>query len=151
MKAVVYLVSEPLVVEPLLAAVARPDAGAAAVFLGTVRNGPEERRHGGVTAIEYTAYAMMAEAECDRIVADARARWPGVGVVLRHRLGTIAVGEASVAVVVAAPHRTEAFTVCRHVIDEVKRRVPIWKREHHADGTATWVDPSGRVTATAPP
>src|SRR5213593_2071156 len=71
-------------------------------------------------------------------------RWSGARVSLRHRLGVIGVGEASIAIVAAAGHRARAFEACRYVIEEVKRRVPVWKRELRADGTAVWVDPSGR-------
>ena len=74
-------------------------------------------------------------------------RWPEARVMLQHRLGTIPVGEASIAIVAAAPHRDAAFAACRYVIEEVKKRLPIWKKEMHADGTATWVDPSGKPVA----
>jgi molybdopterin synthase catalytic subunit len=83
----------------------------------------------------------MAEAECGRIVAEAEIRWP-VQVALEHRIGTLEVGELAVAVVVAGAHREEAFAACRHVIEELKRRVPIWKREHFADGGLDWVGPA---------
>lgn len=146
-----HLVSTPLSVDALLASVAAPSRGATACFLGTVRNGPEEQAAGGVTGIEYATYAAMAEAECARIVRETAHRWPAAAVALQHRVGFVPVGEASVAVAVAAPHRVDAFAACRHVIEEVKRRAPIWKRERHADGSATWVDPSGRPTATVPP
>src|SRR5947207_11419843 len=88
----------------------------------------------------------MVEAECDRLLTDARARWPDARVAVRHRLGLIPVGEASIAIVAAAPHRAHAFEACRYVIEEVKRRVPVWKKELRADGSETWVDPSGRPT-----
>ena len=84
--------------------------------------------------LEYSAYDAMAEAECARIVAETEARWP-VTVALRHRIGALEVGDMAVAIAVAAAHRDEAFAACRHVIEEVKRRVPIWKREYYADGT----------------
>jgi molybdopterin synthase catalytic subunit len=70
-----------------------------------------------------------------------------VRVAVRHRLGTVAVGEASIAVAAAAPHRAEAFAACRYVIDEVKRRIPVWKKELRADGSAAWVDAAGRPAA----
>jgi len=145
-----HLDSHPLALDALLRQVTGPARGATAVFLGTVRNGPEERAAGGVTAIEYAAYAAMAEAECARIVAETTDRWPGAAVALRHRIGVVAVGEPSVAIAVAAPHRGDAFAACRYIIEEVKRRVPIWKREQHADGTGTWVDPGGRPAEAAP-
>jgi molybdopterin synthase catalytic subunit len=80
----------------------------------------------------------MAEAECRRIVEEAESQWPCV-VALRHRIGTLEVGETAVAVAAASSHRDAAFAACRYVIEEVKRRVPIWKREVFADGTVEWV------------
>ena len=82
----------------------------------------------------------MAEAECARIVAEAEARWP-VQVALEHRLGRSPSVTSPSAVAAAGDHRAEAFDACRYVIEEVKRRVPIWKREHYADGSIDWVDP----------
>ena len=136
-----YLTRDPLSVERLVAEVSAPERGGTCVFLGTVRNGPEEQ---GVTAIEYSAYEAMVEAEFGRLLADAGGRWPQARIAVRHRLGTIPSGEASIAIAVAAPHRAEAFEACRFVIEEVKRRVPVWKKELRVDGTETWVDPSGR-------
>jgi molybdopterin synthase catalytic subunit len=114
------------------------------VFLGTVRSEAD------VTAIDYSAYDAMAVAEIERILAEARDRWTAARVILQHRLGVIPVGEASIAIAAAAPHRDEAFAACRFVIEQVKKRLPIWKKEMHADGTATWVDPSGSPHPLAP-
>ena len=136
-----YLTRSPISLDALLAEVASPECGGTCAFLGTVRSGPEEH---GVTAIEYSAYEEMVEEELGRIVAELGERWSGARVSLRHRLGVIGVGEASIAIVAAAGHRARAFEACRYVIEEVKRRVPVWKRELRADGTAVWVDPSGR-------
>lgn len=83
----------------------------------------------------------MVEAECARIVAEAEARWQ-VAVAVRHRIGRLEIGAAAVAVVAASAHRDEAFVACRHIIEELKRRVPIWKQEMYADGTIGWVEPS---------
>jgi molybdopterin synthase catalytic subunit len=83
----------------------------------------------------------MAEAECVRIVTEAESRWP-VAVALRHRIGRLEVGDTAVGIAVAGAHRDEAFAACRYVIEEVKRRVPIWKREMYLDGTEEWVDPT---------
>jgi molybdopterin synthase catalytic subunit len=88
----------------------------------------------------------MVEAEFGRLLADAGGRWPEARIAVRHRLGTIPSGEASIAIAAAAPHRAEAFDACRFVIEEVKRRIPVWKKELRADGTETWVDPSGHPT-----
>jgi len=139
-----YLTRDPLSVERLLADVSAPERGGTCVFLGTVRNGPEEQ---GVTAIEYSAYEEMVEAEFGRLLTDAEARWPEARIAVRHRLGVIPSGEASIAIAAAAPHRAEAFAACRFVIEEVKRRIPVWKKELHEDGTEVWVDPTGRPTA----
>jgi len=111
--------------------------GATAVFLGTVRRSAED---GEVVGIDYSGYEAMAEAEFARILTEAGERWPGAQIALRHRLGYVPTGEASAAVVVAAPHRAEAFAACRFVIDETKRRVPVWKKERLATGVARWVE-----------
>lgn len=142
-----YLSTAPLSIETLLAEVAAPHCGGTCAFLGTVRDGPDD---GGVTAIEYSAYDAMAEAELDRIVSETRRQWPGARVAVRHRLGLVAAEEASIAIAVATPHRADAFGACRYVIEEVKRRLPVWKKELRADGTTTWVDPSGHPSMVGP-
>jgi len=142
-----FLTGARLSLEPLLAEVAAPHCGGTCVFLGTVRDGPED---GGVTAIEYSAYEPMAEAELARIVGEARRQWADARIAVRHRVGLVSAEEASIAIVVATPHRADAFAACRFVIEEVKRRLPIWKKELRADGTATWVDPSGHPSMVGP-
>ena len=136
-----FVTAEPIELAPLIAAVQAPERGGVASFLGLVRN-----HHGGreVLRLEYSAYAPMAEAECARIVAEAAGRWQ-VAVALRHRVGSLAVGDVAVAAAAASAHREEAFAACRYVIEEVKRRVPIWKRESYADGTEVWVDPTATL------
>jgi molybdopterin synthase catalytic subunit len=136
-----YLTRSAISVETLLAAVQGPERGGTCIFLGTVRSDDD------VTAIEYSAYDDMALAESKRMLAEAQERWPDARVTLRHRLGLIPAGEASIAIVAAAPHRDVAFAACRYVIEEVKKRLPIWKKELHADGTTTWVDSSGKQVA----
>lgn len=133
-----YLTAEPLDLIGLVADVAGPERGGIATFLGLVRD-----HHGGraVVDLSYSAYQPMAEGVCAAIVGEAEARWP-VRVALRHRLGNLAIGDAAVAVAAAGDHRDEAFAACRYVIEELKRRVPIWKKEHYADGTVAWVDPT---------
>jgi molybdopterin synthase catalytic subunit len=136
-----FVTDQPIDLAPLLAAVQAPDRGGVATFLGLVRN-----HHGGraVLRLDYSAYGPMAEAECGRIVAEAEARWR-VGVALQHRVGSLAIGDTAVAIVAASAHRDEAFTACRYLIEEVKRRVPVWKREFYADGTVAWVDPTAKL------
>ncbi len=135
------LTADPIDVSGLGALVLRPAHGAVTSFVGHVRD-----HHGGraVARLTYSAYAAMAEAECAAITTEAMRRWDVV-VVIRHRLGDLVVGDVAVAVAVGSAHRAEGFDACRFVIEEVKRRVPIWKHEHYADGSAEWVDP------TAPP
>ena len=133
-----HLTAEPIILESLIAFVSGPTRGGVASFLGIVRD-----HHAGrdVVELEYEAYGPMAEAECDRIVAEAEGRWP-VRVAVRHRVGRLVIGDVAVAIAAAGAHRAEAFEACRYVIEELKRRVPIWKRERYGDGSEAWVDPT---------
>jgi molybdopterin synthase catalytic subunit len=133
-----YLVVQSIDVGALLARVQSPERGGVASFVGTVRNHHRGRK---VVRLEYSAYAPMAEVECERIVAEAEGRWD-VAIALQHRVGDLQVGDTAVAIAAGSAHRDEAFLACRYVIEEVKRRVPIWKREVYADGTVDWVDPT---------
>jgi molybdopterin synthase catalytic subunit len=137
-----FLTADPVDLPVLLASVESPERGGVASFVGLVRN-----HHGGreVLQLDYSAYLPMAEAECARIVAETRHRWP-VTVALAHRIGQLKIGDVAVAAAAAGAHRDEAFAACRYLIEEVKQRVPIWKREHYADGTNAWVDPTGGST-----
>lgn len=126
---------EAIALDRLVAGVSGPGRGGTAAFLGTVRAAPED---GPVVAIEYSAYEEMLTAEIERIRGEAAARWPGAEVALQHRIGTVPLGEASIAVAAAAPHRAEAFDACRFVIEEAKRRLPVWKKERLSDGTDRW-------------
>jgi molybdopterin synthase catalytic subunit len=130
-RADVELSAEPLSLERVVSAVEHPGAGAVATFVGTVRN--TNAGH-AVTLLEYEAYASLACAEMGRILAEIAREIPGVRVAVHHRVGALEVGEAAVVCAASAPHRDEAFVACRLVIDRVKARVPIWKREHGPDG-----------------
>lgn len=142
------LTRDPVSLEHLLAEVMSPACGGTCAFLGTVRS--DTSAEDGVTGIEYSGYEQMVEAEFARILAEVCARWPDVKPRVRHRLGLVPRGEASIGIVAAAPHRARAFDACRYIIEAVKQRVPIWKRELHEDGTAVWVDPSGHPAAAGP-
>jgi molybdopterin synthase catalytic subunit len=133
-----YLTDQTIDLPVLFASVGESDRGGITSFVGLVRDHHDGRQ---VKRLEYSAYAPMAEGECAAIVAEAETKWP-VRVALSHRIGTLEVGEAAVAIAVAAPHRGEAFDACRYVIEELKHRVPIWKREWYADGSSEWVNPA---------
>lgn len=134
----VYLTHDPINLAALVVQVSGAEHGGIATFTGAVRSSHANR---AVVALSYSAYEAMAEHECAAIVAEAAEKWP-VRVALAHRLGDLVVGDIAVAVAAASAHREEAFAACRWVIDEVKARVPIWKRETYADGTVAWVDPT---------
>jgi len=140
------LTSEPVDVATLIRDVTADDRGAVSLFLGTVRNSNEGR---DVNGIDYSAYDAMAVAEMNRIVDEATQRFEGVTILLTHRTGTLRVGDVSVAIACAHAHRSPALDANRYVIEQLKRRVPIWKREHYLDGTSEWVDPSGRPAEVA--
>lgn len=131
----VTLTDEPITVEPLLSHVTRPGAGGIALFVGVVRDEAEGR---AVTLLEYEAYRPMAIAEMERIVGELSHEDETVRVAVAHRIGALRVGDTAVICAASAPHRGEAFAACRALIDEIKARVPIWKREHGPEG-AYWV------------
>jgi molybdopterin synthase catalytic subunit len=130
------VVDAPIDGTALLRAAASPADGAALLFYGVVR---EENGGRAVSSLEYSAYRPMAEREMLAIADEARARFGTGRIVLQHRVGLLRIGEASVAVAVAAPHRGEAYAASRYVIEELKRRVPVWKREGYVDGETAWV------------
>ncbi|MBK8251472.1 MAG: molybdenum cofactor biosynthesis protein MoaE [Polyangiaceae bacterium] len=123
--------SERLSLDEVVNAVRHPSAGAIATFEGTVRNENEGR---AVTLLEYEAYGPMAELEVTKILNELHAEMPGVRIAALHRIGSLSVGDAAVICAASAPHRTEAFVACRALIDRIKARLPIWKREHGPDG-----------------
>ncbi|HEV2148159.1 MAG TPA: molybdenum cofactor biosynthesis protein MoaE [Longimicrobiaceae bacterium] len=131
-----HVTRDPIDAAALLRDTVAPSDGAALLFWGVVRN-----EHGGrpVSHLEYEAYAPMAEAKLREIAAEARERWGTGEIAVVHRVGRLEVGEASVAIVVASPHRAEAYEASRYVIEELKRRVPVWKREGYVDGDSEWV------------
>jgi len=123
----------------LIAEVKSSEFGAISVFAGTVRETNDGR---SVSAIDYSAYTLMAEAELERILAETAEEFGVSAIVVEHRVGPLALGDVSVAIVAAHAHRAPALDATRFVIEEIKKRVPIWKREHYADGSREWVDPT---------
>ena len=130
-----YLGAEPLVLDRVIAAVERRQAGGVVTFIGKVRD--HSRGH-AIDHLEYEAYAPMALKVMRSIAAAVEAEVVDASVAVHHRLGRLAIGEAAVVIAAAAPHRAEAFAACRAVIERLKQDVPIWKREVAVDGT-TWV------------
>lgn len=131
------ITTDPIDVAALNADFATPDDGAVLVFTGTVRRQNEGR---AVTGLRYDAYAAMAEQELRRILEEAASRWPVSRLSAVHRTGALQVGDVSVAIAVASPHRAEAFEACRYVIEEIKRRLPVWKQERYVEGTERWLE-----------
>ncbi len=125
------VLTAPLVVSEATSAVSGPEIGGIDVFLGAVRDHNEGR---AVTRLEYHAYVSMAEKEMQRIADEIAREIPGVRLSALHRVGSLAVGDLAVVCAAGAPHRGEAFVACRALIDRIKQRVPIWKREHGPDG-----------------
>ena len=127
----------PLESGTLGAALADPGCGGYAAFEGWVRDNNEGAR---VRRLEYEAFEELAVREGERIVAEAIARFGVAHAACVHRVGELAVGELAVWVGVSAAHRDEAFRACRYIIDEVKHRLPIWKKEHYLSGDSGWVN-----------
>ena len=124
-----------LELQPLIDFVTDPEAGAIATFIGTTRNNNDGRK---VIALDYEAYPEMAEKELARVGEEARRRWPICRMAIVHRLGPVQITEPSVMIVVSAAHREGAFAACRFAIEEIKRIVPIWKKEVY-EGGEIWI------------
>ena len=140
------IVNREIDVSALVSEVRADDIGAVSVFVGTVREVNEGRT---VLGLEYEAYQAMAERELTTIVTEAAEKFAVDAIVAEHRVGELKVGDVSVVIASAHAHRAGAMDCTRFVIEEIKKRVPIWKREYYADGTREWVDPTARATAPA--
>jgi molybdopterin synthase catalytic subunit len=134
----IQLTNQPIDANRVLEAAQRPEAGAVVLFLGITREFTGERQ---TVEIDYEAYETMAEQELAELEATARKRWPLIECAIVHRLGRVPLAEASVAIVASSPHRRDAFAAAQWLIDTLKERVPIWKRERWADGTTEWIHP----------
>ena len=132
------------------ALVARDSDGAVATFVGLVRDHNAGRR---VLWLDYEAFAPLALKTFEQITAEAAQHWPDAAVVIQHRTGRVPIGEASVVIAAASPHRADAFAACRYAIERVKQIAPIWKHEHF-DGGEVWIegataDPSDQTARQA--
>ncbi len=136
MEPLIQLTRQPLERDTLIAAVSHPSAGGIVVFEGVVRDNARGKR---VRYLEYEVYEEMALGQIQAIVAEAQQRWGVERVAVAHRFGRLEIGEASVIIVVASPHRAEAFDACRYIIDTLKATVPIWKKEVALNGEE-WVE-----------
>lgn len=139
----VRITEEPVHVEDVLADLASPQDGAVVLFTGIVRNHSEGRR---VSAVAYEAYQPMAERVLREIAQEAVQRLGTDRLSVVHRVGELRVGEVSVAIAAASAHRAEAFDACRYVIEEIKVRLPAWKKERYVEGDSRWVpghEPAG--------
>ena len=130
------ITTAPLDLNALARIVAAPGVGGIATFLGVVRDHNQGRR---VEHLVYEAYEPLAERSLKRIVDEAREQWPSVALAVHHRIGQLAIGEASVAIAAASPHRADAFAACRYAIERVKQIVPIWKHEYF-EGGDVWIE-----------
>jgi molybdopterin synthase catalytic subunit len=132
----VRVTAEPIGADEAVSFVSDPGAGGTSVFLGTVRDSSQD---GEVTGLTYEAWDELATRRLEELGTEMLERWPLRKVALLHRSGELAVGEVSVVVACSAPHRAEAFDACRHGIEQLKRDVPIWKKEHLRSGVSSWV------------
>lgn len=134
----VELTDQPIDADRLTQFVTTPRSGAVILFLGTVRELTQGKR---TTALDYDAYPEMALAKMNELVDETAEKWPVQKIALVHRTGHLELAEASVAIALSCPHRGDVFDAGRFLIDELKIRVPIWKKENWSDGTTEWVHP----------
>lgn len=127
----IQITDKPINVQSVIVAASSLQAGAVNVFVGTVRNSANKKR---VVRLEYEAYEEMAASEIAKIIADASAQWPVCGFGVSHRTGVLSPGDVAVAIAIATPHRKESFEACQFVIDRLKAKAPIWKKEVFEDG-----------------
>lgn len=134
----IRLTNDPIDYAALTESVRSNQSGAVVLFLGTVREMTGSRQ---TLALDYECYPAMAEAKMQELLDEMRMRWPVDKAAIVHRLGHLELGDISVAAAVSCPHRVQAFDAGKWLIDELKIRVPIWKKENWSDGTTEWVHP----------
>lgn len=140
------IVTDPIDIAAITREVSDAAHGAIATFLGAVREHSGDR---SVTGLEYSVYPEMAAVELSTILAEAVALAPRAAIVAVHRVGKLAVGDVCVMIAVGDAHRAPAFEACRYMIEEIKKRVPIWKKEQFADGSSTWVNSDAAAASGA--
>jgi molybdopterin synthase catalytic subunit len=131
-----WITAEPISAQEVLRAVGSDEDGAVLLFLGTVRRENEGR---AVSGMRYDAYREMADAVLNEIAAEAAARMGSTRIAIAHRIGELSVGEISVAIAISTPHRAQTYDGSRFVIEEIKKRLPVWKREHYTSGESGWL------------
>ena len=141
------LTDKPIELNELLAFVRDPAAGAVSTFIGATRDNNEGR---SIISLDYEVYPGMAEQEMVKLGEEAAEKWEITRMAIVHRIGNVPIGEASVIIAVSAPHRDDAFKACRYAIDELKKRVPIWKKEIYQGGEI-WIGSQTGEQFTAPP
>ena len=140
------MIAEPVDLAAILAEIARPSHGAQLLFTGTIRDDDHGRR---VVAVSYDVLSPLCEKVIGEICAEAQARCAAsLSLAVVQRRGRIEAGQVGIAIAVGAPHRAEAYAASRHLIEQVKARAPIWKREHYADGESAWL--KGHALCAAP-
>ncbi len=132
----ILLTQDPIDVAAVLQSARSPQAGATALFLGSVRSPSCGRT---VAYLHYECYGEMAQSILEQLAVEAQARWNLLGCAMTHRIGRVAVGEISLAIVCSAAHREPAFQAVQWLIDQIKEQVPLWKKEFFTDGTSLWV------------
>lgn len=138
----IELITQPIDTDAVLRHVASPEAGAVVLFLGTTRQFTQGRE---TASLDYECFDEMARTKLAELEHEARGRWPLIECAIVHRVGHLAIGEASVAVAVSSAHRRVAFEAGQWLIDTLKEIVPIWKKENWSDGTSQWVHPGLEV------
>ena len=131
-----YITEEPILPNKFFSFSVNPSCGAAASFMGIVRDHDEGKR---VKKLHYECYSSMAEKMIGKLIAEAYGRWDIKEIRVLHRIGTLEIGEIAVAIAVSSAHREEAFQGCRFLIESVKQEVPIWKKQIFEDGSQEWV------------
>uniref|UniRef100_A0A0A9VWC2 Molybdopterin synthase catalytic subunit n=1 Tax=Lygus hesperus TaxID=30085 RepID=A0A0A9VWC2_LYGHE len=142
------LLHEPLVVEPIVAKVKSPDCGAVSLFVGTARNNFNGRE---VISLNYEAYPKMAHKEFMDICAEIRSKWKSIlHIAVQHRLGEVSVSENIVTVALSSPHRAESLAAMIFILDKLKERVPIWKKENYKDTDGVWKENTECIESRTP-